>query len=361
MKVIVIGGGIHGVTSAIELAENGFDITLVEKHHDILCGTSGATHNRAHLGYHYPRSLETAKECINGLAYFKKVYPKALSYPKKNYYLIEKYDSLTTTNEYIKFCNSLGIPYKREWPSKKYLNRKYIDSSFAVPEGNFNIGKLSLLLKKNAKEKNVNFLLGHKMIDVVSIHENSFVLLIKRKFDNTELKLKSDFVINATWSDTNRIQDIFGCTEPKTKYKLQVTEVVVAKSKDRLPSLTVMDGSFISIMPFVGSNKSHYLIYDAKHSTIDEHKGFYQSNRRDYKSNFKLMIDHGEKYYPFIREMNYVKSLWGTRPIPLNVNGDSRTTRLIRHKSVPGLVSILEGKFISAPLIARMIFEMIVK
>ncbi|MCX6712933.1 MAG: FAD-dependent oxidoreductase, partial [Candidatus Vogelbacteria bacterium] len=66
-KAIVIGGGVHGITSAIALAEQGIAVVVLEKRDDLMHGTSGATHNRAHLGYHYPRSKETAIECIEGL------------------------------------------------------------------------------------------------------------------------------------------------------------------------------------------------------------------------------------------------------------------------------------------------------
>jgi D-amino-acid dehydrogenase len=54
MKSIVIGGGIHGLSSAIALAKKGLEVSLIEKNSDLLMGTSGATHNRAHKGYHYP-------------------------------------------------------------------------------------------------------------------------------------------------------------------------------------------------------------------------------------------------------------------------------------------------------------------
>jgi len=63
MKASVIGGGIHGLTSAIALAKEGLEVTIFEKEKEILLGTSGSTHNRAHMGYHYPRSCETAIEC----------------------------------------------------------------------------------------------------------------------------------------------------------------------------------------------------------------------------------------------------------------------------------------------------------
>ena len=61
-SAIVIGAGIHGVCIADELASNGLDVTIFDMHDDILRDTSKGCHNRAHLGYHYPRSLSTVQD-----------------------------------------------------------------------------------------------------------------------------------------------------------------------------------------------------------------------------------------------------------------------------------------------------------
>ena len=59
--VVVIGGGIFGSCTAIELAKNGINVTLVEKNTQIMQGASLNNQNRLHLGYHYPRDLRLFK------------------------------------------------------------------------------------------------------------------------------------------------------------------------------------------------------------------------------------------------------------------------------------------------------------
>ena len=81
LYALVIGAGIHGLTFAIELAKRGVKVTILEKQTNFLLGASSGTHNRAHLGYHYPRSLVTAKECLDGYRYFIENYPQALYCP----------------------------------------------------------------------------------------------------------------------------------------------------------------------------------------------------------------------------------------------------------------------------------------
>ena len=95
---LVIGGGIHGVTAAIALAKAGWAVRLFERNSALLEGTSGATHNRAHRGYHYPNSPGTAFECRQGLRYFTDNYPTALKEPVEAFYLIDKTSDIKVNN-----------------------------------------------------------------------------------------------------------------------------------------------------------------------------------------------------------------------------------------------------------------------
>ena len=68
--VIVIGGGIFGCLTAIELSKKGLRVQLHEKNDQIMIGASLNNQNRLHLGYHYPRDLETASQCQKGFEAF---------------------------------------------------------------------------------------------------------------------------------------------------------------------------------------------------------------------------------------------------------------------------------------------------
>ena len=66
------------------------DVTLVEKKNDIMTGASKCNHNRIHFGFHYPRSIETAKESLDGLILFLMRFNDAIVSDFPNYYFIEK-------------------------------------------------------------------------------------------------------------------------------------------------------------------------------------------------------------------------------------------------------------------------------
>ena len=351
-RVLVIGAGIHGVTTAIAFAKKGYDVSVVEKNETILCGTSRATHNRAHLGYHYPRSLETAIECIEGLQYFKTKYPGALYYPDESYYFIEKYQSKTQTEEYIKFCQEIGIPFKMVWPDKSIIDPKNIDSSFLVREPNFNLFALKQALLAESESLGIKYYFNSQVVS--GVKGNSGIFDVET---NREIVFQADVVINATYAYINNILKSFNVNEKElTKYRLQTTEVVVAEIETPLPALTVMDGPFITIQPYVGC-KNTVLIYDVVHSVLSETEGYTFGETPSLVSNYDKMIKHGLKYYPFMRSLKFLKSLRGTRPIPVAEPNSGRITKIVDYPSITGLYSIKEGKFISAPLMADALVE----
>jgi hypothetical protein len=354
-RICIIGTGIHGMTSAIALAEAGFKVYVIDKNEDILQGTSGSTHNRAHVGYHYPRSIETAKECYEGLQYFKLKYPEALSYPKDVYYLIAK-NSKTTVNSFKQFCDDLSYPYEITLPSNEFLIKDNIENGFKVEEPVFNLFKLKEIFKKTAKEKNIE-VYASTHFSYFDIKNNEYEVTCNRLGDVT--KIYVDYIINATYAYSNNILKILDLEEDITEYVLQYTEVAILKTKKYVPSLTVMDGPYVSLMPYANLEPNLYLLYDVINSVVEKEIGYYFKEKK-IESNVKNMIKHCSSFFPF--ELEYVSSLYGSRPIPTNLlenKGDCRKTRIKCHKKYPRIYSILEGKFISAPLVAQNIVSLI--
>lgn len=352
LKAIVIGGGIHGLTASIALATNGIETTILEKRTGILRGTSGSTHNRAHLGYHYPRSVETALECYRGLEFFRGKYPQALFYPKEAYYIIGREKSRISAGEFMKFCNEIKIPYELKAPENGFVNKSSFEESFKVPEPVFDINILAKLLEKECLERGIIIRNNSELIGSEKIAPLKYKLTTKE--NGAKKEYEANLIINSTYAYANNILRIFGLEKDMTKYIIQTTEVAITESKRPIPAMTIMDGEFVSLMPLACSKEQNIaLIYDVIHSVVNKHEGYFLDDTKKYPSNLEKMIEHGEKYFPFMRELKYKNSLWGYRPIPVEAKGDSRTTRIVSHEGSPGVYSILEGKFISAPLIAE--------
>jgi len=355
-RCVVIGGGIHGLTAAIALSELDIELFLVEKNKELFAGTSGATHNRAHMGYHYPQCFETARECLLGLKFFQEKYPKALHYPDHNYYVIAREGSESSADAYSEFCKKAEIDFSDAWPPLEYLNRAAISRSFLVKEPIYDTFLLLDILEKEADSKNVCI---HKNTELVGATRENDRYVLELKNDNKISGMSADIVINTTYTYSNNIISIFHLEEFMTRYRLQTTEIVVVKSENKIPPLTVMDGPFITILPYAGID-GHVLVYDAENSIINEEEGYIFSDPKEYPSNWHKMVEKGKKYFPFMDKLKYVQSLWGNRPIPLDLEIEqNRHTRLVKYEESPGFYSLLEGKFISAPLMAQEFKSMI--
>jgi hypothetical protein len=292
------------------------------------------------------------------LEYFKNKYPQALFYPPEAYYLIADKDSKTTKDEFKYFCEKVGIPYEEKLPQEGYLFKDSVRGGFSVPEPVFNTRLLVTLLEQEALGKEVKIVKGSEVTGSNVLSDGMYRIIARE--DGRSADYHADIIINSTYAYANNILKLLGLEEDITRYKLQTTEVVVVKSPKLLPALTVMDGKFISVMPYADFvHQNIFLIYDVMYSIAHEEEGYFYDASKTYPSNWKKMIDHGSQYFPFMHELEYLSSLWGSRPIPIDSKGDSRQTRLISHKSALGIYSILEGKFISAPIIAQKLAHLV--
>jgi glycine/D-amino acid oxidase-like deaminating enzyme len=352
-RVAIIGGGIHGMTIAQAMAGTGLQVTVVERNPELFRGSSAATHNRAHLGYHYPRCMATALECRSGFEYFRARYPQALFYPDESYYIIER-DSKTDALAYEQFCRQLGLPYLKAWPGDSLLRRDRVTESFLVREPCFNLPLLASEIIAECQRDGVQFLTGWELIE--AFRRDGLHKLVL--FDGCRKQLlAADMVINATYAYTNNTVQSAGLRSDMNAYEFHTTEIVMVRSPRRnLPALTIMDGSFITIMPVAGRDDL-MIVYDVVNSVHDPQRGELYQRPAALRSKWERMREHGLKYFPFFDELEYVQSLWGSRPIPLDDHRASRETRILSHQSAPGFFSVLEGKFISAPLVANRLVE----
>lgn len=345
-KVLIIGGGIHGCFLAKYLNKKKFDITIIEKENDICMGSSHATHNRANRGYHYPRSINTAKECLDGYDYFNKNYKPFLS-KAPSYYCIEK-NSKTNLKKYIIFCKKNKLPFKLI-KKNNTINNQSLEGIVLGEEGCYNHYKLknylSTYLKATQIKKYFNFNLKK-----VSFSKSTVRLLSSNKII---IEDNFDTIINATYDNTNIVRKIFHLKKNlPQKYLHQQTEIIRVRSTKKFLGITIMDGPFVTIMPHIGK-KNEYLLYDVENSILREGKKNIPNKK--YKSNYKKIIKKLKKYINYTNELKYVGSYFGNRPIPLSNTEADRSVKVVYNKLKNGInfISIREGKYISAPLTAK--------
>ena len=112
MKVydyVVIGGGVFGVYAALYLSSKGIRVLLIEKEKELMQKATIVNQARLHSGYHYPRSIATARLALDYKNRFLQEHRDFINSKYEQYYAIDKYSTFTNRHQYERFCRFLDI------------------------------------------------------------------------------------------------------------------------------------------------------------------------------------------------------------------------------------------------------------
>ena len=318
MNVLVVGAGIFGCSIAEELSKRGINTTLIDKNNDIMSNASKHNHNRLHLGFHYPRSKETALQSIDGLLSFMMYFKDAVVKDFPNYYAIT--NSGHVSGEYFQnFCDDIGLFYTKEYPNRLLMSTDIIDDCFKVNEPIFDYNKLkSLVIEGLMKQKNLTINLNTEF--------------------NPSIIGEYDYIVNSSYSNLNDISSYF--TKQKLEIKLQDVVIPIVEFNSEPFGITVMDGPFCSVMPD-GFNKNKFLVYHVVESVIEEKI----SEPIVSKTNVDLqgIVNKSSEIYPFLKGIKIVDYRRTIRALPIN-NNDERLSEVFLYDDTPKLISVLSGK-----------------
>jgi hypothetical protein len=332
MKIAIIGAGFFGSTAALILSKK-HNIDLYEKSDSILNGASFANQFRFHLGYHYPRSLNTVDEIKKNYKYFEIFFGNSVFEKTLNLYGIASKKSKVSYKNYIKFLKKKNLKF-REINSNYFSNK--IEGQVISNEKNLNYFKVKNLIEKKLIKNKINIFCNSEF--------------------NKNLLNKYDKVIIATYDQNNFITKKLGY-KVENKYRFELVEKIIVKLPKKYKKLSciVLDGEFVCIDPYLGTK--YHLLSDVKYSKLEVTKGNYPKFKHKNKkylntglvknikvSKYKSFINHGSKYLPFIKKSNYVGSLFVTRAIKINKKKtDERLNEIINKEKK--VISIFSGKW----------------
>lgn len=350
---VIIGGGFYGTSIAVYLArERGFkNIILVERESELLTRASYNNQARVHNGYHYPRSFTTANRSRINMPRFVEGWSAAIKKDFTQIYAISRRNSKVTSKQFVRFCGIIEARLEQAPPMLKNLfEPRLIEDVFLTEEYAFDASKLASLAISELKEFGVNIRLNAAVTGISNAHVGSEALsvLIKQGLDAEE-SIISSYVFNCTYSGLNQFKGDFKCVGSRLKH--EVTEMALMKVPAELKGLgiTVMDGSFFSMMPFPAKNLhtlSHVrytphldwsdgMGYDP-YQTLDKYNKVTRANR---------MVRDAGRYVPVLRNAKYVDSLFEVKTVLLNNEvDDGRPILFEKHTELPGCYSILGGK-----------------
>ncbi len=354
---IIIGAGLYGLYGALISAKKAEKVLVLEKDEEAFTRATFVNQARVHLGYHYPRSLSTAKATAKYFDKFINEFPECIENNFKQIYATSTHFSWTDGKEFKKFSDDANIPCE-EIKKEEYFKPGMIDKAFLTKEVTFD----ALILRDKLLEK-------IKETNNVEIKYDCPVVGVEKEDNTYKLKTKegdfsAPFILNATYASVNEICQMAGFKPFNIKYEL--CEVILCKVNDELKNvgLTVMDGPFFSIMPF---GKSGY--HSLTSVTFTPHKtscdicadfpcqknsegkckiGFLDNCNNCKvapKSAWPFMSQLAKKYMLDKFEFEYIKSLYSMKPIlKASDVDDSRPTCIKVHSKNPTFVSVLSGK-----------------
>lgn len=335
MRAAVIGGGVFGCTTAVDLARTGAEVDLFEATDDVLNGATSRCQARLHSGYHYPRSDSTAAAARDAAPRFAARYPQAI-HTATHHYVIAA-DSRVTAGEYLAFCDRLGLPYEVVEPPQVHGAQVCV----RVPEAFVDTAWLRRLLRRDL------------LAAGVKTHVNRWV-------EPAQLS-DYDLVVVATYG------------QPWSRpLRYEVCEVALLEvGRYSGQSFVVLDGDHVSLDPH---GRTH-MLYDVANSVHAANVGYAPVVPDEYRdllarpgpvrtpvTNVDAMIETGSRHlsmlHPHGRGVSIYHGSWySVRAVLPDVDGtDERPTLVERDGNV---ISILSGKICTAVDAARTVVEMV--
>lgn len=347
-QILIIGGGIFGLTAAIVLGEAGLQVTLVEKEKDVMLGASLVNQNRIHFGYHYPRSKATCLESLEGLQTFREYYAESIHTDFKKYYAIAKTGSHINAAEFHTFCTNLNLSLEEAYPAKDILNRDLIETCWLTNEPIFDYHKLKqTVIYRIAKTKNITVLRNVKPVYIKQTASGQKEVALS----NGEM-LACDTIVNATYAGISEITHLLGKKSIPAKYQLCLMPILESSRAINPIGITIMDGPFCSLMP-KGTSPHEFILYHVKHSVIQTHIGDQNIEWSPIVDFPDLsIIEHSKSFFPCLDNMKYCDSWITTRIVlPEQEVDDARPTLILDHDN--RIFSLFSGKLTTCVSVAR--------
>lgn len=346
-RVAIVGGGAFGVTAAIELGKQGYNIDLFEEKPDLLGGTSGHNNLRLHRGYHYPRSPMTVEQVLQSVDEFTSLYYDAVVTDIPHYIGISANDSNTSPEQYVQFCDSYGLPFRIVNPG--FFNEAQVDLVVRILESSVdvNIWRSScyrLLAKSNVR------------------------VFVSSRPSTAQLMDYKTVVLATHWA-INQMGPQLGAQPRILSFDVVELAMVKAQAKARRTSILVLDGPFMCIDPIGRSDRS--IIGHVNYGLHAHSEGFHPVIPQDLRSvierglvrhppcsDWPKMEAHGRRIFADFATTEYLGSYFAIRAMsPTNESSGERETSV--NQIGENLYSILGGKLTSAPGAAHTLASML--
>lgn len=354
--VAVLGAGIFGCLTALELSKRGFKVTLIEKSNEIMMGASTNNQNRLHLGYHYPRDRQTAMQCQKGFADFIKRFPESILSDFDNAYFISNFDSKVDFQEYLNFCKSVELKLESVDRSKFDVSVDNVQGGILTDEVVYDSDILKEKITEDLISAEISLLVNSK-VEGISVEKNGFIV------EASSQSIRSKAVVNCTYANFHDFNSKLGVEEKELQFELTIVPIVTWRKGKPPIGITVMDGPFFTILPY-GKKENQYLLYHVAHSVYKTYVGTSYPKQWDNldsllsdsiaKDIFENMVESSSHFVSDIETCEFKDYLTTIRVVLANSNDSDRRPTLINKMAIqPPFYSVFSGKIDHSVWVAK--------
>lgn len=395
-KVTVIGAGVQGSCIALELANRGYKVDLLDKEEVPFNRTSVRNEGKIHLGLVYMNDpdFETPLLMLKAAFQFSKNLSRWIGNKTKKlnigtafYYLVSN-DSFLSIDELELRYQKLQEFYEKRKEENANLNylgttpeflaercsEKELADHFVLDkiQGGFATKELAIDTFKLAEHvvqaidnhPNITFWGGHK---INSVSKNGSGYVVEGINADGPWKMKSLQVVNATWADKFRLDETLGIPAPQGilhRLKYRVIADIPPGMKD-CPSATMVIGKFGDVV--IRPDNTAYVSWypDAcrgwSNSKVppetwdDPSRG--NVSEKDFEKLSDLFITETAKWYPAIKNCKPKLVDAGVIVAHGETDVDHEESQLHRRAKIgvtsyDGYHSVETGKLTTAPMFA---------
>ncbi len=350
LRVAVVGCGIFGAMAALRLAQRGAAVTVFERQPRPLLGASYNNQNRLHLGFHYPRDDETARQSIRGFERFRSEFAPCILGGFPNAYFIASEGSLVTAQQYLAFCRRMGLRYEPIDPAGYDPLVQGVDLGILCDEVVYDSAVLSRLVLQRLHDAGIAPRFDTRVAGIEQRGGGYRLRAVSAQGGGAPQTHDVDAVVNCSYAQVNELTRQLG--HPVSDYQFEYTMVPVIEWDHAPVGVSIMDGPFMTVLPF--GQTGRYLLYHVAHSVIAEHvgplmppdwteRGRAPSLRQDGAALFERIRNACSRFVPALASARLAGFLEGPRMVLANRHQtDARPSILHRHDR--GYITAFTGK-----------------
>lgn len=357
-KIAIIGGGVFGSEIAIRLAVNGFQVSLFESRDNILLGATPNSVLRLHLGFHYPRDLQTAIQSRTGFREFLERFPTVIDNDFRNYYALAKSDSRVSRTQFLEFVSASGLEMSEiagDCLDKVGFATNLVDAIYSNSEAVIDVDRLRNLLLEDLKEYGVDKNLNTEIVHA-KFSSNKWILT-----DNRGNGTEFDFVVRSTYGH-DRLRIEHEQIPEARNYEFHSTLVLEARLSIERIGMTIIDGDFLTVLP--KANDVSHLLYAPVPSVMKRYTGHEYPRNWDEENEQmltlaeKAIVKRYQHWFKGEDHIQLVRRLQTVRAIQSNVGS---TDRRFSHLTLraENFVDVTSGKIDHCIQIANQLLKII--